>query len=240
MRTRGPVRGFSLMELIITMGILSVFLASLFAFFRSQVFAYRTEETRMRLKEQVDVALDFLVKELRMAGSRPNDPPFDPVAGTGGYPPAGCAVPAGTTQVVFGCGDTSIGEPASFERLTLATATSVTLQYDFRGATLSDDPDGCPDDGGDEVIAYAYDAANERLLRNNVVLLENVPAGGFQLGYFDEQGNPLAPPLDEAARASVWRVEVSLAVDSPADPFLPDGVQQARTDATILLRNPPC
>jgi hypothetical protein len=112
------------------MTITGIFYTAVYGFYRLHIGVLRTEEVRITMQESSRLALDFMLRELRLAGARP-------VRGT---PCDG------------------------FERLTVADAQAVTLQYDFRGNQTGDPPDGCPDDPS-ERIAYSYNSQQQTLGR---------------------------------------------------------------------------
>ena len=95
----------------------------------------------------------------------------------------------------------STGRCASFQRLTVAEAQRVTMQYDFRGDRSGLPPDGCPDDPSERVV-YVYSEDTQAIFRATgrrgrpQPFINDVPPGGFILRYFDRNGSRLTPPLD--------------------------------------------
>lgn len=230
-------KAFTLIELLVSIAILAVFIGALFTFFRSQVFAFRNEDSRINMKESADVALDFLVKELRMAGARPVPEAYDAGA------PAGCAP---LVSVPGRCTNSAGG----FEGLPQTTATSITLAYDFHDGA-GGLAEGCANDL-DERIRYTYDGANERITRQEltgpgpvVTLVDGVPSGGFNLRYFRANNTEIAAnliddPGEFANRALVHRIDVTVTVEGPADPRMGGDMQTTRQRASIFMRNDPC
>lgn len=88
--------------------------------------------------------------------------------------------------------------------LTAADASGMTLMADLDG-------DGAIDERSDEQVAYRWSRASAALLRvvgrQAMVMLPDVPDGGFRLRYFDADGVELDPQhpdaADEARRVAI-------------------------------------
>jgi len=225
--------GFSAVELITTVTVFSVMLAAFFVFYRSQALALAQQERFLNAKQNAQIGLDFLARELRTAGSRPLPESF-----------TGCGVAASTATVCFG-----LGGVKGFPSLVNANATSLRLLADYRGDAFASAPDGCPDDAAEDV-QYTYDSGSGQLLRTPVggtatPVIEGIAPGGFSLRYFAYgTGNP--PPYveftgnltaDQIARLT----HIVITVTTRATSRIPgvSAIVSSQT-STIDVRNPAC
>jgi hypothetical protein len=168
----------------------------------------KAQEVQLSLQESSRLAIDFLTRELHLAGARP-------VRG---------------------------GPCEGFERLTLAEEQRVTMQYDFRGNSTGSSPDGCPDDPG-ERITYVYDSGDRVLKRATgsgapQPFIDDVPAQGFLLRYFDRDGNELESPLNSQARALVHTLMVTVQVSVRHPDLRVDTPLISELSSTVFLPNP--
>jgi type IV pilus assembly protein PilW len=70
--------GFSLVEMMIVIAILGVVMAAMYSMFTHQQKSYSVQDNVAMMQQNVRVGLDYLVKDIRMAGYIPEDIPFDP------------------------------------------------------------------------------------------------------------------------------------------------------------------
>jgi type II secretory pathway component PulJ len=201
--------GLSVVEAVVVMGIAGVLYSALYGFYGTHLRVLKAQEVRLSLQESSRLAIDFLTRELHLAGARP--------------------VRSGPCE--------------GFERFTVAEEQRVTLQYDFRGNSTGTPPDGCPDDPG-ERITYVYDA-NEQILKRATgggapqPLINDVPADGFLLRYFDREGNELESPLISQDRAAVHTVMVTVQVSARHPDPRVDTPITSELSSTVFLPNPP-
>ncbi len=203
-----PASGLTVVEAVVAMGIAGVLYAALYGFYGMHLRVLKAQEVRLSLQESSRLAIDFLTRELHLAGARP-------VRG---------------------------GACEGFERLTVAEEQRVTMQYDFRGNSTSSSPDGCPDDPG-ERVTYVYDGGEQALKRATgggtpQPRINNVPADGFLLRYFDREGNELETPLDSQERAAVHTVMVAVQVSAPHPDPRVDTPLTSELSSTVFLPNP--
>ena len=122
MSERKKEQGFSLVEMMVVLSILGVVLAAMYSMFTHQQKSYSVQDHVSMMQQNVRVGLDYLVKDIRMAGYIPEGIPFDP-----SDPPVPTPQkPAPTTDVP--------GEPFTdgvAETIEQATATTVTFQADI-------------------------------------------------------------------------------------------------------------
>lgn len=191
------------------MSMAGLFYTVLYGFYRLHTSVLKAAEVRLDLQESSRLAIDFMVRELHMAGARP-------VRG---------------------------GPCDGFERLTVAEAQRVSMQYDFRGNSAAAPPDSCPDDPS-ELITYLYDGTEQMLRRATggrapQPFISNVPADGFLLRYFDRDGNELAPALGGPERAAVHSMVVTVRTSKAhPDPRETDLIA-SELSSTVFLPNPP-
>jgi len=195
-------------EAVVAMGIAGVLYAALYGFYGMHLRVLKAQEIQISLQESSRLAIDFLARELHLAGARP-------VRG---------------------------GPCDGFERLAAAEEQRVTIQYDFRGNGAGSAADGCPDDPG-ERVTYVYDGRDRALKRATgggtpQPFIDDVPAEGFLLRYFDRDGNELESPLDGRARAAVRTVMVTVQVEAPhPDPRVATPIT-SELSSTVFLPNP--
>jgi type IV pilus assembly protein PilW len=63
--------GFSLIELLISLGILSLFMVAIYTILLSQTRSYTTQEVAAGAQQSARIAMEFLVNDLRLAGLNP-------------------------------------------------------------------------------------------------------------------------------------------------------------------------
>ena len=68
-------KGFTLVELLIAMVVASIVMASIYAVYRSQTAAHRTQQLVVQMQQNIRAALYLLEREIRMAGYSITDPP---------------------------------------------------------------------------------------------------------------------------------------------------------------------
>jgi type IV pilus assembly protein PilW len=188
-RLRAGNAGFTLIEVLIAMGISGVVLAGIYGAYQGQLKTFNTQEQIVDMQQNIRVGLYFIEKELRMAGL---DPTGNAGAGitvanadtitfsmdfTGG---AGDGIDNdGDTLVDEGSdgsdsdGDTLIDEPDEAEWYNGTTADA-NEQVTY---ALSNDADG--DGINDGLPTQNADDSTCDLLRNGQVLASNIDALNF-------------------------------------------------------------
>ena len=153
-------RGFTLIEMLISMTIGLIVLGALVSTFIIQRKVYDVQEQVTEMMQNARAAMDIMANDLRMAGY---------------YDPTGP-----TTMQRADASDltTFVGIPYD--------ASQLQIIQDFRGNNSGDPPDGDTADP-DERIIYAYDAANLRITKNSQPFAENIQA--FNFAYLISPGN---------------------------------------------------
>ena len=129
-------QGVTLVELIIVVALLGLVVAAMYNMFTFQQKSYTVQDNVAVMQQNVRVGLEYMVKEIRMAGYIPEDIPPNNTA------PADDNVPGATF--------TTDGNSESIEE---ATSSAITFQADVDG------------DGRTETVSYTLDAGNDTLTR---------------------------------------------------------------------------
>ncbi len=211
LQRRSPRRqaGWTLLETLVAMGVAGLFLLALYGFYRFNLQTLSAETARLSVRESSRLALDFLVRELRMAGARPvRDGSCD------GFERL---LVAEAQTVVFqydfrggrldspadGCPD----DPSERVRYTYDAPAQMLRRATGKGSAQP--------------------------------FIGHIPADGFLLSYFDRDGTPLLPPLDPAERAAVFLIDLVIRTAQPhPDPQVGEPITASLSSA-IFLSNPP-
>lgn len=180
--------GFTMVELLLAALFSLMVMASLYGFFREQLFTLLSQEVKIATLEEARGALDMMVRELRNAGSW----------ATGTLPP-GC-------QRIVAATATSIHIQADLDGQLVSgvpscnSATGEDLTYELSSATFT-----CPG----TIIRRKGSATDPgQCLVANVV----VPSGSSFLTYYDASGNALPPPITGSNLNNIKRVKITFAV----------------------------
>lgn len=137
------VRGFTLVEMITAMAIGLVILAGVYMAVNSTQRHSTSIERRVAAQQDVRPVLDIMALEIGMTS-------YNPTFATGLW-----VIPSGT------CLGTALNQ--TYRGIQEATATSIVVEMDISDGS-GGDGDGMLGDAN-EVIRYAYDAANQRITR---------------------------------------------------------------------------
>jgi Tfp pilus assembly protein PilW len=133
--TREKNAGFTLMELLVSMGIGMAILAAVASTFMTQTKYLNAQEQVNEMQQNARAVVDIMLREIKMAGYKPN----------GG----------------------SVTAVAKF------TSSELRVQADL-------DASGSINGSSNEDITYKYESVNKRILRNSVVLAENIDSFTFE------------------------------------------------------------
>ena len=197
-------RGFTTAELLVAALFGMIVIATLYGFFRDQLYFLVAQETKTATLEDARGALDMMVRELSNAGSFPLP---------ANYP---------TTRPA------SDDDGNNCDRLVLANtnATSIRIQAD-----LTEDGD-CADDNED--ITYTYNSTSgniERSSSSSPVVSNVVLSGSDFLTYYTAGSTTSVTPSSTNINA-IKRVKISFAVQV-ADPT-PEGKAAGRKITSTL------
>lgn len=212
----GDARGFTLVELLVSMLLLSMVLGTLYSVYRVQTHSVKVQEDRLEAQEYARAVLEMMVREIRNAGNNP----------------------FGTTTGNNCSGAGVAGTPGIF----LATGADIGFTYDFQGGA---GPDGHCDDPEEE-ITYRFQVPGPQncpaplgditRTANGVTLpLTNCNVSAFHLDYYaKDTGVPMSPIVP----ATIQRVKISLTVQSKNfDPAFGGGQLNAAMVSNADLRN---
>ncbi len=218
-QSRGPLRlqcpspwrqaGWSVLETLVALAVASLFLLAVYGFYRFNLQTLSVETARLHVRESSRLGIDFLVREIRMAGARPvqNEEcagferllraeeqalsfQYDFRGNRLGSPPDGCP-----------------DDPSERVTYTYDAATQMLRRATGRGSAQP--------------------------------FIGSMPADGFRLSYFDRDGTPLAPPLETTERAAVFLIDLVIRTAQPhPDPQVAEPIS-ARLGSAIFLANPP-
>jgi prepilin-type N-terminal cleavage/methylation domain-containing protein len=194
--------GFTLAELVIALGIMSILLAAIYGVSAAASRSATKNEVAAEVLQNLRTSMDFMEQDIRMAG-------LDRFALAG----------AGIVRQ-----DTPIPMPS-------ATHLYFTADRNMNDTINNyDNSDGITEDGGDlDRITYYYDAAN-KLLRQCLsddttdplceIVAENVE--NFQFSYLDANNTQIPFPIDTDVKLSDIRtVQVSMTIQKPVSAYGP-------------------
>lgn len=201
--------GLTIVEVVVAIGIASLFSTALYGFYRMHTGVLRAEKVRIHIQEGSRLAVDFLVRELRLAGARPvRGGPCD------GFERFTEAEEQRVTIQYDFRGNTASAPPDGCPD---DPGEIITYTYD----------------GMAQVLKRATGGGAPQ------PFISDVPVDGFLLHYFDESGNELAPPLDGPARLLVHSMVVTVRTSRPhPDPRVADTIS-SELSSTIFFPNPP-
>ncbi len=211
LQRRSPRRqaGWTLLEALVAMGVASLFLLALYGFYRFNLQTLSAETARLHVRESSRLALDFLVRELRMAGARP--------------------VPGGACD----------GFERLLMAEEQAIAFQYDFRGDRFDSPADGCPDDPSERVRYTYDAQAQMLRRATGNGSAQPFIGNIPADGFRLSYFDRAGTPLLPPLDPADRAAVFLIDLVVRTVQPhPDPQVGEPIT-ASLGSAIFLSNPP-
>jgi Tfp pilus assembly protein PilW len=213
--------GFTLTELFVAMLFVGILVAALYGFFRDQLFALLSQETKTATLEDARGGLYLMVRELRNAGSWAN--------GT---------APAENTQAID---DPNNDADAVCNRIYAATKTLVIVQMDL-------DRDGnCTDNSSTdliETVKYELTSSTSTCSGSNIIernddcLVANVvtPLGTDKLfSYYDSSNTDLGD--NPSALADIKRIKITFRVQETNPNPNVGGNISSTLSSSVVLRN---
>lgn len=201
--------GWTLLELLVGVAVTGVFSLALLGFYRFSLHSLSAETAKLEVRENSRLALDFVVRELRMAGARP-------VSG-GGCDGFARLLRAEANAIAFQYDFRGRRRSDPADGCPDDPSERVAYTYDDTNRMLR--------------RATGNGSAQP--------FIPDLAANGFRLTYFDRNGAQLAPPLDAAGRAAVWLIDVRIQTSrAHPDPEVAGPVTSELWSA-VFLPNPP-
>ena len=212
----GDDRGHSLIELLVSVGVLGFMLAGMYTVLFQTQAIFDAQQDAMALLQQARTAVDNLAFEMRMAGSNLDTAP------------AAVEV-ASANQVVFAVDidDGSILPPCGAAYENAADGGAERITYRVQGAQLLRDVD-------------CWDGSNWQFESNNQVAVDNLVAAGPVFRFFDENGAELLAgggPLSAAQLDDLRVISVDLSLEDTEDHVLAETLEGMRIFTQVKLRN---
>jgi Tfp pilus assembly protein PilW len=216
MDSQRKVRGFTLVELLVSMLFTFILLSVIYSVYRVQAHAVKIQEKRQEAQEYARAVLDIMVREFRNGG-------YNPLQTSSG---ANCA------------GTPTAGTPGAVS----ATSTLFKFTYDYRGSSSSPDGD-CNDT--EEEITYEYQTPGPqscpsgkgdivRTANGTSEILTDCNVTGLTFAYYAVDS---ATAMSPVVVGNIQRVKVTLTVESKN----PDGEFGGQMTSTVYsnidLRN---
>jgi prepilin-type N-terminal cleavage/methylation domain-containing protein len=209
-KLRTSAAGFTMIELLVSMVLSLVTVASVYAVYRVQAHTLNVQQNRQIAMDYARGVVDTMVREIRNAGANP----------LGVSSGANCA------------GSPTAGLPG----VVTATSTSFKLTYDYRGSAAGSLPDGNCDDP-DEEVTYQYQIPGPqncasgtgditRTANGTTEPLTDCNVTAFSLSYYAQNSSTAMSPV---VVTDIQRVQLTVTVQSKH----PDGQFGGQLTSTI-------
>jgi len=201
--------GFTLVELLVALLVGGILMAAIYGVINTAQRSSTGTERRVIAQQDARVALELMAMEIRMASLNPTS------AASIWISPADCSTASGNQHA---------------RGIQEATASSIAIEMDLTGSGIPEFPADGEINDPNEIIRYAYNAANKYITRSTncggnqpflgatnaaadakTVLVENDAAGIPLFRYYDGSGNELASPV--ANPEDIRLIEITLVAD---------------------------
>ena len=191
--TKHSAAGFTLIEVLITIAIISIFIPAVYSVYTIMSRSMTTQSVVADVQQSVRFSLDFMVQDIRMAG-------LDPHASVG-LGTAGAGIEEATaTKIRFTADQNMDGV------INNTNQERVTYLLDASNNQL-------------DLILYEGTASQntQAMIENVRAFDENGnPIPPLTFRYFDEDGNPIATPMGAADLPKIKEIDISLTAQAPA------------------------
>jgi len=200
--------GFTLIELVLAVGMLTITMAAFYSVFRMQTRSLKGQENRLEAQQTARAALDFMVREIRNARYNPRD-----------------------ENDGDSCGAGAAGRPGIVE----ATDKIIHFSYDWSGnGHCTEDNENIKFTiADDDITRQADGGAEEPLTDENADTDGSILAYFDQAG-----GQLTSFPLNAADRDAIHRVQITIKIDSKHKAAKFGGDVTAEMTTNVVLRNP--
>lgn len=179
-------RGFTLVEILVTLAIVSIIMTVIYVVYSSSLQSYTTQDVAAGVQQSLRVGIEYMARDIRMAG-------FAPVKGA-----------------VFGIEEAS----ASKIRFTQDTIDTTLVPPNYNGVINDDASERITYrfDAGNRQLIRILDEARDT--ESELVVLDNVTALSFR--YFDETDNDLGLPVPALNLGDIRGMDITLTLREPA------------------------
>ena len=210
-------KGFTLVELLVSMLLSLTFLSAVYGFYKVQTRNLKVQENRQEVMEYARGALDLMAREIRNAG-------YSPTKATSG---TNCA-----------------GTPSSGTVVVSASSTSFKFTYDYRSSASATTPDGnC--NNTDEEITYDYQSPGPQNCASGTGDIVRTANGtsepitdcnvtAFSYTYYAKNSTTAMSPI---VVANIQRLKVSITFQSKNPDAEFGGQLVSSVSSNIELRN---
>lgn len=227
-------RGFTLVELMVTLAISSIALAGIYGVYRAQLKSHVTQNAVVDIQQNLRNALYVLQRQIRMAG-------YDPSLGVRSTAPARLGLLANFSA--FGSPHDASGAATTIDALT-GDGSSIAFTMDTNGDVMdaSSPPQlvagaGTIETVDAELVAFRLSGSTIQKYRPSasgwVTIAENIDSLKFE--YLDDNGVKLMPPVD---LTTVRSVRISIGAKKTQDvSVMAEKRSKTFLTATVRIRN---
>jgi len=201
-------QGLTVLELLVALGVASMFYTVLYSFYSLHAHALKVQEVKLDLQESSRLAIDLLVRELHLAGARPVQ------------------------------GDTCAGFERLVEAQRQRVTLQYDYRGNSNGSVPDGCPDDPNErvsylyEPETQLLKRASGGGAPQ------PFISDVPPDGFLLRYFDRDGSDLGSSLNADQRAVVHSIVVTVRTSKRhPDPRVTDTLTSEHT-STVFLPNP--
>ncbi len=179
-------RGFTLVEVLVTLAIVSIVMTVVYVVYASSVRSYTTQDVAAGVQQSIRVGIEYVAHDIRMAGFAP------------------------TTGDNFGIEEAA----ASKIRFTLDTIDTSLAPPDYNGVIDDDASERITYlfDSGNRRLIRILD--EDKDTESELTLLDNVTALSFR--YFDEAENDLGLPVPALNLEDIRGIDITLTIRESA------------------------
>jgi prepilin-type N-terminal cleavage/methylation domain-containing protein len=242
MKNLGRAAGFTLVEVILALFIGGVLMSAIYVVMISGQRSSMGVERKVAAQQDVRAALDIMAMEISMAS-------YNPFLASG----------------IWLQGDCTISSNQTYKGIQEAMPTSITVEMDIGSDGTGFGNGSIAGSDQNEVIRYAYDAANQYITRstncgtaqpflgadpgvapagtrtvtvkNSSMGIKNGAGNAAVFRYYDSNGTELYPDTTPANIPNIRRVDITLAVETEERDPSTNQFRQMIYSTSVLVRN---